>query len=65
MKKVYKVTDIELLKGNHQGDTLTWVYAGKQYSCTGEFYIDEKGYLHHSFITPRGREIDINVKYHK
>ena len=63
MKKTYRVTNVELLKTSHQGDTLTWDYAGKLYSCTGEFYVDEKGYLHHLFVTPNGREISIKVKY--
>lgn len=64
MKKKYYVTDVELTKGNYsQGDTLSWTYAGKEYSATGEFFVDSKGYLHHSFFTPRGKEIEIKVKY--
>lgn len=63
-KKKYYITNVELQKGGpHQGDTLCWVYAGEEYSCTGEFYVDNKGYLHHTFTTPRGREIEIKVKY--
>lgn len=62
-KKRYYVTDVEVQKGHHQGDTLTWVYAGVEYSATGEFFIDSKGYLHHSMITPRGKEIHFKVKY--
>ena len=63
-KKKYYVTDVELTKGNYnQGDTLTWTYGGIEYDATGEFYVDSKGYLHHTFTTPRGREIEIKVKY--
>lgn len=64
MKKRYYVTDVQLEKGSYsRGDTLTWVYAGVEYSCTGEFYIDNKGYLHHTFTTPRSAEREIKVKY--
>lgn len=64
MKKKYYITDIELQKGNYnQGDTLTWVYGGTEYSCTGDFCVDKKGYLHHTFTTPRGKEIEIKIKY--
>lgn len=62
MKKYY-VTDVKFTKGNYsQGDTLTWMYAGEEYSATGEFFVDSKGYLHHTFFTPRGREKEIKVK---
>ena len=64
MKKKYYVTDVELVKGSYnQGDYLSWTYGGKRYDCTGEFFIDNKGYLHHSFITPRGKEVEFKVKY--
>lgn len=64
MKKIYYVTDVEIVKGNsHQSDTITWMYGGVEYSCTGEFFVDNKGYLHHSFITPRGKEVKFKVKY--
>ncbi|WP_418988123.1 hypothetical protein [Bacteroides heparinolyticus] len=60
-KKRYYVTDIQVVK--HTNSTyLRWVYGGREYEAQGEFYVDEKGYLHHSFITPRGREIDFKVK---
>ena len=61
MKK-YRVTEIELIKGNHS-DTLSWFYAGKYYQVDGEFYVDKRGFLHHTFITERGREIEIKIKY--
>lgn len=62
-RKKYYVTDIELQKGGaHQGDTLYWVYAGEEYSCTGDFYVDNKGFLHHTFITPGGKERKIKIK---
>lgn len=64
MKKKYYVTDVELTKGNYsQGDSLTWVYAGAEYSATGEFFVDSKGYLHHSFFTPMGKEKEIKMRY--
>lgn len=63
-KKKYYVTNVELQKGGaHQGDTLYWVYAGEEHSSTGDFYVDDKGYLHHTFTTPRGKEIEIKTKY--
>lgn len=56
----YKITDVEY---NHQTDTLTWCYNGKEYNCTGEFFIDRKGYLHHTFITPTKQvEKEIKIK---
>ena len=62
MKRLYRVTEIELTKGNHS-DNLSWVYAGKRYECDGEFYVDEKGILHHTFITERGKQVEIKIKY--
>lgn len=62
-KKRYYVTDVELTKGGYGHDTLTWVYGGKNYDCTGEFYVDKQGYLHHTFVTPTGKEKEIKVKY--
>lgn len=63
MKKRYYVTDVELTKNAHSGDYLSWIYAGVRYDAFGEFYVDDKGYLHHTFTTPRGKEIEIKVKY--
>lgn len=63
MKKRYYVTDIQLFKHGNGCDTLIWVYAGREYQADGEFYIDNRGYLHHSFFTPRGNEIEFKVKY--
>ena len=63
MKKRYYVTDVELTKNGYCNDYLTWVYGGVQYEAQGEFYVDDKGYLHHTFITPRGKEIEIKIKY--
>ena len=63
-RKKYYVTDIELHKGSaHQSDTLCWKYAGEEYSCTGNFYIDNKGFLQHTFFTPRGKERTIKITY--
>lgn len=57
-------TDITLDKGNYNtGDTLTWSYMGKEYSCTGEFYVDNDNKLHHTFVAPSGREIEIVCDY--
>lgn len=58
-RKTYKVTDVEY---NAKMETLRWIYAGKSYMATGEFYIDRKGYLFHSFFTPRGAEKLIKIK---
>lgn len=58
------VENIELLKGNYnQGDTLSWSYDGKDYSSTGEFFVDKNNMLHHTFVTPDGKEIEIEIKY--
>jgi len=59
---LYKVTSIEVDKIGYNGYWLTWCYGGKVYSATGDFFIDKKGYLHHSFITPRGKEKEFKVK---
>ena len=65
MKKRYDVTDIQFFKHGNGCDTLIWVYAGREYQADGEFYVDNRGYLHHSFFTPRGKELEIKVKYFK
>lgn len=56
-------TDITLTKGGYGHDTLTWSYMGKEYSCTGEFYVDADNKLHHTFIAPSGMEIEIVTPY--
>lgn len=58
-KNIYRVTDVEY---NHQTQYLSWEYAGREYWCQGEFYIDKKGYLHHTFFTPRGKEKEFKIK---
>lgn len=59
-----EVDDVELMKGSYNtGDTLSWSYNGKDYSCTGEFYVDDDNKLHHSFIAPSGKEIEIICDY--
>ena len=58
------VTNVTLIKGdNDNRDTLCWSYMGKDYTCTGEFYVDECNILHHNFISPLGKEIDIVIRY--
>ncbi len=58
------VTNVTLIKGdNDNRDTLCWSYMGKDYTCTGEFYVDECNTLHHNFISPLGKEIDIVIRY--
>lgn len=56
-------TDITLTKGGYGHDTLTWSYMGKDYDCTGEFYVDADNKLHHTFVAPSGREIEIVCDY--
>lgn len=56
-------SDITLTKGNHQGDNLTWSFMGKDYCCTGEFFVDKDNMLHHTFFAPSGKEIEITCKY--
>ena len=56
-------TDITLTKGGYGHNTLTWSYMGKEYSCTGEFYVDADNKLHHTFVAPSGREIEIVCDY--
>ena len=58
-----EVEDVDLIKTNHCGDTLSWSFMGKNYSCTGEFYVDRDGKLHHTFFAPSGREIEIVTSY--
>lgn len=58
-----EVEDVELTKGGYGHDTLTWSYMGKDYDCTGEFFIDKDNNLHHTFIAPSGKEIEIVTPY--
>lgn len=60
-----EVEDVELSKGiNYQmGDYLSWTYNGKDYDCTGDFYVDKENKLHHTFIAPSGKEIEIICNY--
>lgn len=62
MKTKYTISNVEY---NHKTETLTWTYGGKDYNCIGEFFVDKKGYLHHSFLTPRGIEKQIKVKVYE
>ncbi len=56
-------SDITLTKGNYMGDNLTWSFMGEDYSCTGEFYVDDNNNLHHTFNAPSGKEIEIVTPY--
>lgn len=62
MKKRYYVTDVELKK-DCDVEILSWTYAGVDYYAFGPFYVDDKGYLHHLFDTPTGKEVDVKIKY--
>lgn len=55
-----EVENVELIKG--ATDTLSWSYMGKDYSCTGEFYV-KNSYLFHTFIAPSGKEFEIVCDY--
>ena len=59
----HKVEDIELMKAGYGHDTLTWVLDGEEQSCTGEFYVDKEGMLHHTAIAANGDEVEITIKY--
>lgn len=56
-------TDITLTKGGYGHDLLEWSYMGKQYQCEGDFYVDESNNLHHTFIAPTGKEMEITTSY--
>lgn len=58
-----EVEDVELTKGGYGHDTLTWSYMGKSYECTGEFFIDKDNKLHHTFVAPSGKEVEIVTPY--
>lgn len=57
-------TDITLTKGSYGHDLLEWSYMGKQYQCEGEFKVTERGNLHHTFIAPNGKEMEVVVNYY-
>ena len=59
----HKVEDIELMKAGYGHDTLTWVLDGEEQSCTGEFFVDKNGMLHHTAIAANGDEVEITIKY--
>ena len=59
----HKIDNIELMKGSyHNGDTLSFECDGYGHSVTGEFYIDNYGYLHHTHIVDDD-EVEIICKY--
>lgn len=61
--KEHVVEDIELMKAGYGHDTLAWVLDGEEQSCTGEFYVDKNGMLHHTAIAANGDEVEITIKY--
>lgn len=58
-----KVEDVMLSKHGYNDDYLTWTYMGKEYWAQGEFYVDDSSVLHHTFIAPNGKEIEIECDY--
>ena len=58
-----KVEDVMLSKHGYNDDYLTWTYQGKEYWAQGEFYVDDSNVLHHTFIAPNGKEIEIVCDY--
>ena len=56
-------TDVELTKHNNGSDCLEWSWRGKYYWAQGEFYVDDSNLLHHTFIAPNGKEIEIVCNY--
>jgi hypothetical protein len=60
---MHTVEDVELEKGGYGHDTLSWVLDGEYQDCTGEFYVDKDGMLHHTAIAPNGDEVEITAKY--
>lgn len=58
-----KVEDVMLSKHGYNDDYLTWTYMGKEYWAEGEFYVDDSSVLHHTFIAPNGKEIEIECDY--
>lgn len=60
---MHTVDDVELEKGGYGHDTLSWVLDGEYQDCTGEFYVDKAGMLHHTAIAANGDEVEITAKY--
>ena len=58
-----KVEDVMLSKHGYNNDYLSWTYMGKEYWAQGEFYVDDSNVLHHTFIAPNGKEIEIECDY--
>lgn len=58
-----KVEDVMLSKHGYNNDSLSWTYQGKEYWAQGEFYVDDSNVLHHTFIAPNGKEIEIECDY--
>lgn len=56
-------TDVELTKHNNGSDMLEWAWKGKYYWVQGEFYVDDSNNLHHTFIAPNGKELEIVAPY--
>lgn len=57
-----RISNVELMKSTNYC-TLSWVFDGVDYSCTGEFFVDNDGNLHHVFFTPQNEELEIVVPY--
>lgn len=57
-----KAEDVKLTKHGFN-DYLSWTYQGKEYWAQGEFYVDDSNVLHHTFIAPNGKEIEITCDY--
>ncbi len=57
--------EIEIIEVGKSGDGLYLQYEidGTQYDCTGEFYIDKNGVLHHTHIMPDGEEVEVTYQY--
>ena len=58
-----QVKDVTLSKHGYNDDYLSWNYMGKEYWAQGEFYVDDSNVLHHTFIAPNGKEIEITTDY--
>ena len=58
-----KVEDVMLSKHGYNNNYLSWAYQGKEYWAQGEFYVDDSNVLHHTFIAPNGKEIEIVCDY--
>ena len=47
-----------------RSDLLSYEYKGKQYDISGEFYVDNNGYLHHTHCD-NGEEFEIKYLLHE